>query len=118
MKQSQIETVPVLKLRPTQFAVGMLEVDEKIKLVSGLSKKERKAYVKEAVVPVIKGYDGEIYVVDRHHFLCVCYHVGIEEVFVEIVKDLSRKKMSYRQFWKWMSKNRSSYQKHAKKFGR
>lgn len=29
------------------------------------------------VVPVVRSPDGELYVVDKHHFLSVCYHVGI-----------------------------------------
>lgn len=101
--------VKVLDLKPTQFAVGMLEVDEKIKAVETFSKKERKAFVKETRVPVVKGPNGALYVVDRHHFLCVCYHTGIKKVHVDIVKDLSGQNMSYSQFWKWMNKNRSAY---------
>ena len=99
----------VLDLRPTQFAVGMLEVDEKIKIVSAFGKKERKAFVKETPVPVIKGPDRLLYVVDHHHFLCVCYHVGIGKVRIDVVKDLSHRKMTYRQFWAWMTDHRNSY---------
>jgi hypothetical protein len=99
----------VLNLKPTQFAVGMLEVDEKIKIVCEFKKKERKAYVKENPVPVVYSPDRNLYVVDHHHFLCVCYHVGIEKVRVTVVEDLSKRKMSYRQFWDWMSKTRNTY---------
>ncbi|RYZ82446.1 MAG: hypothetical protein EOP06_21655, partial [Proteobacteria bacterium] len=38
------EKVSILDLKPTQFAVGMLEVDEKIAMVSEYSKKQLKAY--------------------------------------------------------------------------
>lgn len=104
-----MKKIKILDLKPTQFAVGMLEVDEKIKIARKFGKKERKAFVEETVVPVVLGPDGELYVVDRHHFLCVCYHVGIEKVRVEIVKDLSEKKMSYAKFWKWMRDSRKAY---------
>jgi hypothetical protein len=99
----------VLDLKPTQFAVGMLEIDEKIKLVSSYSKKERKTFISDNIVPVIRAPGGELYVVDKHHFLCVCYHVGIKKVHVKIVKDLSKREISYSQFWKWMMKTRNSY---------
>jgi hypothetical protein len=99
----------VLDLKPTQFAVGMMEVDEKIKSVSRLKKKERKVFVKDTRVPVIKGPDGCLYVVDHHHFLCVCYHVGICKVRVKVIADLSKRNMTYSEFWSWMTRNRKSY---------
>jgi hypothetical protein len=99
----------VLALRPTQFAVGMLEVDEKIEVVRKFGRKQRKAYVRDNPVPVIIAPDGAPYVTDHHHFLAVCYHVGIKKVAIKVVKNWSRRKMSYSAFWKWMWKSRHSY---------
>ena len=100
----------ILDLRPTQFAIGMLEIDEKIKEVSKMSKKELKAYVHDNVVPVVRSADDELYIVDKHHFLSVCYHLDIKKVKVEIIKDFSLDlKMNYEKFWKWMLKTRNSY---------
>lgn len=101
--------VKILDLRPTQFAVGMLEVDEKIKIVRQYSKKQMKAYIRDNPVPVVLSPQKELYIVDHHHFLCVCYHLGIKKVHAKIVRDLSRSKISYVSFWKWMFKNRSAY---------
>jgi hypothetical protein len=101
--------VNILQLKPTQFAVGMLEVDEKIALVKKYSKKERRAYVKENPVPVVISPHGNLYIVDHHHFLCVCYHIGIEKVRITVTKDFSKSKMTYAAFWKWMYKSRSAY---------
>lgn len=99
----------ILDLRPTQFAVGMMEVDEKIKQVLSFKKKELKSYITESIVPVVRGPNGQLYVVDKHHFLCVCYHLGIRKVNVEIIKDFHSEDMSYAQFWKWMHKTRHAY---------
>lgn len=99
----------VLDLRPTQFAVGMLEVDEKIKIVQAYGKKQLKVYVRENPVPVVLSPEGQMYLVDHHHFLAVCYHVGIKKVRVDVVKDLSKRRMTYAQFWKWMFKTRHAY---------
>lgn len=104
-----MKKVRVLNLRPTQFAVGMLEVDEKIKLVGTLDGKALKKFVADNPVPVVIGYDEALYVVDKHHFLCVCYHVGIDKVRIDIVRDVSQKGFTFRQFWKWMAKSRNSY---------
>ena len=94
MKEKQ----KVLSLRPTQFAVGMLEVDEKIKIVEKYSKKELRKFVKETPVPVVVSPYGELYVTDHHHFLCVCYHVGIETVRVKVIDDLRGRKISFSQY--------------------
>ena len=99
----------ILSLKPTQFAVGMLEVDEKIAVAGSFSKKQLRNYVNETSVPVVLSPQGELYVVDHHHFLCVCYHLGIKKVRVSVVKDMSRSKMSYPAFWRWMFKTRKAY---------
>lgn len=101
--------IKVLELRPTQFAVGMLEIDAKIKIAKEFSDKELQKYIRDNVVPVVRGPDGELYVVDKHHYLSVCYHIGIEKVRVKIIEDFKKQKMTYTQFWKWMSKSRNSY---------
>ena len=100
---------PVLELKPTQFAVGMLEVDEKIAALRELSKKELKQAIEDSPVPVVLSPRGNLYIVDHHHFLCVCYHLGVREVRIKIVKDFSRSKMSYKRFWTWMFKTRNAY---------
>ncbi len=101
--------VNLLELRPTQFAIGMLEVDEKIKEVSRFKRRKRKTFLDDHVVPVIRGIDRALYVVDHHHFLVVCYHLGIRKVRYKVVEDLSRSKITYRAFWKWMNHTRNSY---------
>ncbi len=104
-----MKKVNVLSLKPTQFAVGMLEVDEKIAIAKAFSKKERKKYVDENPVPVVVGPDGDYYIVDHHHFLCVCYHTDIKKVRVKIVEDKTKSKLDYENFWQWMFKSRNAY---------
>jgi hypothetical protein len=99
----------VLELKPTQFAVGMMEVDEKIKLVSKFNKRQRRNFLEKTPVPVVRGPDGSLYIVDHHHFLCVCYHVGIKKVKVNLVHDHHGRSMSHTQFWRWMKKTRNTY---------
>jgi hypothetical protein len=99
----------VLDLRPTQFAVGMLEVEEKIEIARGYGKKQVRDFIDENSIPVVVGPDGDLYIVDHHHFLAVCYHIGIKKVRIKVVMDLSRRRMSYVQFWRWMFKTRNAY---------
>ncbi len=99
----------VLDLKPTQFAIGMLEVEEKIEIVRGYRKKQLRDFIDENPVPVVLGPDGNIHAIDHHHFLAVCYHLGIKKVRVKVVKDLSKRRMTFAQFWKWMFKSRHAY---------
>jgi hypothetical protein len=99
----------ILKLKPTQFAVGMLEVQEKIDEVLQMERKAKKKFVRENPVPVVLSPRGDLYIVDHHHFLVVCLHTGIETVRIEIVKDLSKKRLSYKQFWTWMKRQKFVY---------
>ncbi len=108
-KKAKIKKYSILDLKPTQFAVGMLEVDEKIAALKSLTEKQFKKSIQETVVPVVRSPNGQLYVVDRHHFLSVCYHLDIDEVSVEIVKDFKGSKLTYRQFWTWMQKQRNCF---------
>ena len=101
--------INILDLKPTQFAVGMLEVDEKLKEIQKLKKPELKKFVKENPVPVVLSPEGEIFIVDKHHFLCICYQMGIDKVKINVIHDLTGKKMSYPSFWKWMTQSRNMY---------
>jgi hypothetical protein len=99
----------ILDLKPTQFAVGMLEVDEKIEVVRTYNKKQLRAFIDEHSVPVVLGPDKNLYVVDHHHFLVVCYHLGLKKVRINVIKNLSKRNLTYSQFWKWMFKSRRAY---------
>ena len=95
-------TQPILCLRPTQFSVGVLEIEHKVVKARRLSRKKLRALVRDKPIPVVVAPWGDLFVIDRHHFLNVCWHLNIHKVRVEVVKDYSRSKMSYRQFWKRM----------------
>jgi hypothetical protein len=100
---------PILELRPTQFAVGMLEIDHKLADLRELPPRKLKAYLNSTEVPVVIGPDHELYVVDHHHFLCVCYQLGVAKVKVKILADLSTTRMTYSEFWRWMTKHHYVY---------
>ncbi len=95
----------ILDLRPTQFSLGMLEVDRKVKEFTKLSDKKRRALMKEHVVPIIISPLQNLYLLDHHHFLCACWRLGIEKAYVEIKGDFSRSGLSYRRFWQEMKRS-------------
>jgi hypothetical protein len=100
---------PVLSLKPTQFSVGMVEVEYKSKKMLRLSKKALKLLVDQRPIPVVLSPWNELCIIDHHHFVCACWHANVKKVRVELVKDYSTHKMSYVQFWKQMAKLNYAY---------
>jgi hypothetical protein len=93
---------PILCLKPTQFSVGVLEVEHKVLEAQRLSKKKLTKLVRKTPVPIIVAPWGDLFVSDHHHFIFMCWHLKVRKLRVEIVKDYSRSKLSYRQFWRRM----------------
>jgi hypothetical protein len=87
----------ILNLKPTQFAVGMDEVDHRIKEMQAMSASELHKYLIAHKVPVVRGKDG-LYLVDRHHLVRALWEMGHEHVHVIIKADLRKK----RNFWQEM----------------
>jgi hypothetical protein len=97
----------VLDLRPTQMAVGMREVDYRVKKIQSLKGKELEEYLHERRVPVVEGPKGRHYIVDHHHLARSCWEAGVEEVPVEKKADLSH--LSLEELWEALEKSRWIY---------
>jgi hypothetical protein len=61
--------VPIASLRPTQMCVGMAEVCSRQNDFQAESSRERRDYLGSKPVPLVRGGDGTIWMVDRHHRL-------------------------------------------------
>lgn len=60
--------VHALALHPTQFAVGMYEVNLKVeKLKKAIAKNSLKDRLKGEPEPIVVGPNGEFYIIDHHH---------------------------------------------------
>ncbi|MCM2278591.1 MAG: ParB/Srx family N-terminal domain-containing protein [Oligoflexia bacterium] len=100
----ELEKVEVLELHPTQFNVGLREVDirsEAIRAVKDEPKKLKKL-LKDQPAMVVKGPGGKLYLVDGHHFTRALAEEGIEKTYVEVVKDWSE--LPVDEFWAKMEK--------------
>lgn len=102
MKQANI-----LDLRPTQFVLGMKEIDAKITKMRAFSKKELQEYCDDHTIPVVLGPHKETYLIDHHHFARVCYEEKISAYSTKLVKDLSDK--SEKDFWNHMIREGWTY---------
>lgn len=98
-----------LSLKPTQFSVGIAEVEYKVHAMKSLKKRKLLALVEKTVIPVVLSPWSELCVTDHHHFLFACWHANILKVHVEVVEDLSKSKLSYHAFWKRMATKNYAY---------
>jgi hypothetical protein len=88
----------VLEIRPTQMAIGMKEVDIRIEKLKTMRGSDLDDYLHEKKIPVVLGPRDRTYCVDHHHLLRACWEIGVDEVPVEVVSDLSS--LSFPAFWK------------------
>ncbi len=100
---------PILALKPSQFAIGFMEVEYKVKELKKLGRQKLLKHIQKTPVPVVISPWGELCVIDHHHFLFACWHAGVNRVCVEVVKDLSNSKLSYLKFWRKMATRNFSY---------
>ena len=100
---------PTLSLKPTQFSVGMVEVEYKVDEMLRLKPRKREKLIDANPIPVVLSPWNELCVIDHHHFLFSCWHANIAKVRVKVVKDYSRKKLNYVQFWRMMAREKNAY---------
>jgi hypothetical protein len=94
----------ILKLHPTQLAVGYQQVECKYEKIKALDKSGKlDKYLKEHVVPVIRGYNNKLYLIDHHHLCMACEKLQIKQVYINILYDWSH--LSFRDFWNKMNES-------------
>jgi hypothetical protein len=92
----------VTDLRPTQFAVGLFEVEKKMDKLQKLKKEELEPYLEDHPVPGVLYRNDEIFLIDHHHLVRACWELDIEKVNIKIAADLSH--LSEKEFWAELDK--------------
>lgn len=90
----------ILSLKPTQFAIGFEEVDDKVKKLLKMSSKQLKKQQEDKMIPGVLGPNKEFYMIDHHHAARACWEVGIKKLFVYVIADYSN--LSVNKFWDHM----------------
>jgi hypothetical protein len=93
----ELAQVHVLAIRPTQIAVGMIEVQTRADHLRSMGDHELKKYLNDRPIPVVAGPGGELYMVDHHHLARAAWEAGIHKVPIEQKADYSH--MTPEQFW-------------------
>ena len=97
----------VLAFRPTQFVIGMHEVENKINKIRKFSNDDLKEWIQKHTVPSVIGPNGAFYMIDHHHFVSACYHARVDRVVADVVADKSSLKLD--DFWKFMKQKEWVY---------
>lgn len=84
MKES---TATLLDLRPTQFAVGMVQVRRKMAETRVVCNAERYGFMEKRAIAVVRGPRSQMYVIDHHHWARAWIELGIERAPVQIKMD-------------------------------
>lgn len=90
--QAHLVTASLSSLRPTQFAVGMKEVETKQRKLVELPYTDPlalDAFLRGKAFPGVIGPGHQIHILDRHHLGLALLRVGTRKVYVEVHVDLS-----------------------------
>lgn len=96
--------VAIARLLPTQFALGMREVDERASKLSGMGSGKLDKYVNANPAIVVIGPRGDVYIVDHQHLARALQDVGVKTMLAEVKDNLSS--LSDTDFWKEMEGRR------------
>jgi hypothetical protein len=105
--------VPFKVLRPTQICIGNYEVSQKKHQMEPVMKHPRrlKDRLRMKKIPVVVGKmenGQELYfLIDGHHKVCALKDLGVDEFYINIVKDYS--KLNEDEFWEKMKKHEWVY---------
>lgn len=102
-----MKTPPVLDLRPTQFVLGMKEIESKVEKISKLDPKAWAKYRDDHVIPVVVGPGPQFYMIDHHHFARACWELGKTDFKIKIIDD--KNKLSEQHFWNFMIRKEWTY---------
>lgn len=98
----KLKNISILDLKPTQFVLGMKEIESKVKLISQFNKEELKEYCLNHQIPVVLGPKKTLYMIDHHHFSRACWETKTTGFIIKVVHDLHT--MNEQAFWNYMVK--------------
>ncbi|WP_368623406.1 ParB-like protein [Paraburkholderia sp. BR13444] len=76
-------------VRPTQGAVGYVQVLAKSESFRALGTEEKRVFLRDEAVKVVHGPSDYFHVIDHHHWARAWFDMGLPEAPIDVVEDLS-----------------------------
>ncbi|SPB18199.1 chromosome partitioning protein ParB [Caballeronia novacaledonica] len=76
-------------LRPTQGAIGYVQVLAKRASYLDLASTKRRSFVEQQAIKVVRGPSDELHIIDHHHWSRAWFDMGLPEAPVRIAEDFS-----------------------------
>lgn len=106
---NSICTINLEDIRPTQVAIGQLEIQSRIKTIQ--EKLNQGGHIDELKLkepePTVLGPDHQVFIVDHHHFAVALLDLGEKQSVAKVIANYSD--LSWDEFWKKMLKNKWVY---------
>ncbi len=106
-QEKEVCSTSILALHPTQFTLGMIEIDARAAKIEHKSQSKFDKYMKKHLVPVVIGPNRIFYMTDHHHLSMALYKDGLRTINVTVTHDWSS--MPPAQFWKQMEATQQVY---------
>jgi len=97
IREPVLHPVAVDELRPTQFTVGMREVEAKRRELRSIVGDQGADFLGRHMIPAILGPKGRYYMVDHHHLARALHDEGVKQVLVNVIATLAG--LSPDAFW-------------------
>ena len=96
----------ILHLHPSQIAIGFQEAKEGYIFLTSKSKTQLERYIETHPIPVVKGKQNRLYIIDNHTLCSALYIIDPEmNVCIDIIDDLSH----VDDFWQYMCENKYTW---------
>lgn len=89
LRDPVLHSVAIADLRPTQMTVGLREVEFKRHSWREREGDSASDFLSRHMIPAIKGAKARIYIIDHHHLVRALHDEGQQQVFVNIIADIS-----------------------------
>jgi hypothetical protein len=94
------------ELRPSQPAVGYLQVEDEVARLADKSKQELQRWAEKKHIPVVQGPGGSFYLVDRHHLTTALMRLKLKKAPVQIEGRLTNPAAFWNEMqtrhWAWL----------------
>lgn len=97
----------VSESRPTQFAVGFIEVREKSAKLEGMTQREFEKYLRKHPSPIVIGPGGALFITDGHHLGRAMFEIGRDRMLGQVIANFSD--LGTDEFWRRMDERHWVY---------